>query len=353
MRKIADSHVHIRFTRDEDIARMLDDIASVGVTAVNILSLSYRGVAEDLAALWQKMTRKDLDIRAFGGLHVNDRYMNVPPEVQVEKLLDLGCDGFKIMYAPALRRFMPEGLDSAKYSKMFSLLEERGIPTTIHVADPEDFWDEGRQYGDKSFPSKKQLYDEIFRVLDAHPRLRVSFPHFFFLSNFPDEAERVMETYPNVRFDLTPGVEMYYNFDSNIDVWHDFFTKYSDRILFGTDSNTVKSNNFELVELVRRKLCESREIFSQHCYGKDFIVRGLYLDEDTVDKICYRNFFDYDGEKKKVDENKFYEYCEIMKKSIEADPTEPIVIPGEELNLGGKTENSIALEFLDKRLAGR
>ena len=47
MRKIADSHVHIRFTRDEDIARMLDDIASVGVTAVNILSLSYRGVAED------------------------------------------------------------------------------------------------------------------------------------------------------------------------------------------------------------------------------------------------------------------------------------------------------------------
>lgn len=173
MRKIADSHVHIRFTRDEDIARMLDDIASVGVTAVNILSLSYRGVAEDLAALWQKMTRKDLDIRAFGGLHVNDRYMNVPPEVQVEKLSDLGCDGFKMMYAPALRRFMPEGLDSPKYSKMFSLLEERGIPTTIHVADPEDFWDEGRQYGDKSFPSKKQLYDEIFRVLDAH-RVSVS-----------------------------------------------------------------------------------------------------------------------------------------------------------------------------------
>lgn len=42
-----------------------------------------------------------------------------------------------------------------------------------------------------------------------------------------------------------------------------------------------------------------------------------------------------------------------MKKSIEADPTEPIVIPGEELNLGGKTENSIALEFLDRRLSGR
>ena len=353
MRKIADSHIHIRFNRDEDISRMIDDITSAGVTAANILSLPYRGAAEDLAALWQKMTRKDMDIRAFGGLHINDRYMDVPPEVQVEKLLDLGCDGFKMMYAPALRRFMTEGLDSAKYSKMFSLLEERGTPTTIHVADPEDFWDEGRQYADKSFPSKKQLYDEIFRVLDAHPRLRVSFAHFFFLSNFPDEAERVMETYPNVRFDMTPGVEMYYNFDKNLDRWHDFFTKYSDRILFGTDSSTVKTNNHELVELVRRKLSESRGIFSQHCYGKDFIVRGLYLDEETVDKICYRNFFDYDGEKKKVDENKFYEYCERMKKSIEADPTEPVTILSEELDLKGKTYNSIALDFLDKRLAGR
>ena len=42
MRKIADSHVHIRFTRDEDIARMLDDIASVGVTAVRIWRRSGR-----------------------------------------------------------------------------------------------------------------------------------------------------------------------------------------------------------------------------------------------------------------------------------------------------------------------
>ena len=162
-----------------------------------------------------------------------------------------------------------------------------------------------------------------------------------------------METYPNVRFDMTPGVEMYYNFDKNLDRWHDFFTKYSDRILFGTDSGTVNPNNHERVELVRRKLSESRGIFSQHCYGKDFIVRGLYLDEETVDKICYRNFFDYDGEKKKVDENKFYEYCERMKKSIEADPTEPVTIRSEELDLKGKTYNSIALDFLDKRLAGR
>ncbi len=351
MRKTADSHIHIRFTRDEEIDKEIADIASAGVTAACILSLPYRGVAENLAAVWQK-TRKDIDIRAFGGLHINDRYKDVPPEIQVEKMLDLGCDGIKIMYSPDLRRFMKSGLDSREYSKMFGLLEERGTPLNIHVADPEDFWDEGRPWHD-GFPSKRQLYDEIFRVLDAHPKLKVTFAHFFFLSNFPDEAVRVMEKYPNVWFDLTPGVEMYYNFDKNIDVWHDFFTKYSDRIIFGTDSNTVKSKNCELVELVRRKLCESREIFSQHCYGKDFIVRGLYLDDKTVERICYTNFFERLGEKKPVDFEKFHDYCEIMRHDIEANPAEPERIIGAELDLKGKTYNSIALEFLDRRLAER
>ena len=206
----------------------------------------------------------------------------------------------------------------------------------------------------KSFPSKKQLYDEIFRVLDAHPRLRVSFAHFFFLSNFPDEAERVMETYPNVRFDMTPGVEMYYNFDKNLDRWHDFFTKYSDRILFGTDSGTVKPNNHELVELVRRKLSEEAAGFS-HSIATERISSsaGFTLTRKRSIRSATGTSSTTTAKRRRSSENKFYEYCERMKKSIEADPTEPVTIRSEELDLKGKTYNSIALDFLDKRLAGR
>ena len=42
-----------------------------------------------------------------------------------------------------------------------------------------------------------------------------------------------------------------------------------------------------------------------------------------------------------------------MKKSIEADPTEPVTIRGEELDLKGQTYNLVALDFLNKRLSGR
>ncbi len=350
MTRIADSHVHIRFDRDEEIERMLDTMKSVGVEAACILSLPYRTMTDNLAAVWQKTVRKDMDIRAFGGIHVNDRCADITPEIQVQKLLELGCDGIKLMCSPDLRRYMKSGFDSPKYSKMFGLLEECEIPMNIHIADPEDFWDEGKPYANGLFPSKKQIYEEIFRVLDAHPKLRVTFAHFFFLSNFPEEAERVMEKYPNVCFDITPGVEMYYNFDKKIDVWHDFFTKYSNRILFGTDCNANKTCNDELVELVRRKITENRDVFTQHCYGKDFIVRGLYLDKESAERILYRNFYDRLGENKPVDLDKFYEYCEIMKRSLENDMSEPERIIGAEIDLGGKTYSQIALEFLNRRL---
>jgi len=311
MRKIADSHIHIRFTRFDQIRRMLDDLAAMDVTDACLLPLPYRGAAENLAALYWKMHYQKINVRAFGGLHLTDRYAAVAPEVQAKALLDMGCDGFKIMSAPDTRRFLKHGYDDMRYEKMFSLFEERGTPLNIHVADPEEFWDKGRVYDHPSFPSKQQLYDEIFTVLNRHPGLKISFAHFFFLSNLPDEAERIMEKYPNVCFDLTPGVEMYYNFDSRIEYWRDFFIRYKNRILFGTDSNTTESStgsiNQLLELLVYRKLTESHDYFTQFCYGKDFIVRGLDLPEEVVDRICYQNTIDFVGkEKKPVDLDMYY-----------------------------------------------
>lgn len=292
---ITDSHIHIRFTRYHEIERMLDNIADVGVNRACLLSLPYRGAAENVAGLYAKLKYTKYPVYSFGGLHLTDRYAAYAPEVTVKALLDMGCDGIKIMNSPDTSRFMGRGLSDARYEKMFALLEELGTPINIHVADPETFWDEGKQYHDPSFPSKQWLYDDIFNVLDRHPGLRVTFAHFFFLSNFPEEAARVMDKYPNVRFDLTPGVEMYLNFDTQLDEWREFFVKYKKRILFGTDCNTMKASNKDLVRLVYRKLTESTGLFTQKCYGRDYVVHGLELDADTVDCICRTNFDDFAG----------------------------------------------------------
>lgn len=356
MRKIADSHIHIRLCQDNEITTMLDDMASVGVTATCIQPLPYRGCAENLAGLYHKMTYKKMDVYAFGGLHNTDRYAEIPPEVTAKALIELGCDGFKIMNCPSLRAFLGHGFNDERYEKMFQYFEDEQIPLTIHVNDPEEFWQPNGEFYGKGYILKKDLYDEMFEILDRHPKLKINFAHFFFLSNCPFEAIRVMEKYPNVYFDLTPGVEMYYNFDNNLDFWQDFFKKYSHRILFGTDCNTYKAyTNKELVLLVYRKLTESTDHFTQVCYNMDFTVRGLDLPEEVVERICYTNFFDFVGKKRPVDTKKYFEYCERIIHDIETEPYDEYYVKGYELapHLKDDPEQKIAVEFCKKRLAER
>lgn len=357
MRKIADSHIHIRFCHDEEIIKMLDAMSEVGVVATCIQPLPYRGAAENLAALHHKMTYDKMDIYAFGGLHSTDRYATIPPEIQARYLLDLGCDGFKLMSCPEHRKFFGHGFNDMRYDKMFELFENEGTPITFHVGDPEEFWRYGGNYYGKRLPQKTQLYDEVFEVLERHPNLKISFAHFFFLSNCPFEATRVMEKYPNIYFDLTPGIEMYYNFDNNLEFWREFFIKYGDRLLFGTDCNTYKGSitNQDLVSIVYRKLTESTDYFTLRCYGVDRTIRGLDLPSDVVEKICYTNFYNFVGKKKPVDTEKFYAYCEKIVKDIENEPYDEYYAKGVEIvsHLKDDPHQQIAVDFCKRRLAER
>ncbi len=357
MNKFADSHIHIRFVRYNEIEKMLDTIASIGVTDACLLALPYRSAAENLAALYWKMHYQKMSVRAFGGLHITDRYAAVPCEQQVQALLELGCDGIKIMDThPNFRKYLGEGIDSPKYAQMFAMLERLGIPINMHVNDPEDQWEPGGLYADPSMPSKQQIYEEVFTVLDRYPKLKITFAHFFFLSAYPEEAERVLQKYPNVRFDLTPGTEMYYNFPKNIEFWHEFFTKYSDRILFGTDSNTLKTCNVELNRLVYRTLTESHDLFTQNCYGRDFVMRGLQLDHEVVERICYQNYIDFVGEvPKPVNKEMFNECCERVLADIKTNPEDQFYIAGGELipDLKKDPAQKIATDFCEGALGLR
>ena len=64
------------------------------------------------------------------------------------------------------------------------------------------------------------------------------FAHFHFLSDFLDRAAALLDRYPNVNFDLAPGIEMLYNFTKRPAEARDFFLKYQDRLVYGTDFST-------------------------------------------------------------------------------------------------------------------
>lgn len=297
MKKFADGHIHARLLEPDKMTKLLDTMAGVGVTNTTIQSLcAYQGreIAENIWHLWWKTKYDKMTLKVYGSVHEFDIYASIPYETQVETLLALGCDGMKFIHMkPDVRKALGKGLDDPSYDKMFDLLEERGTPVLIHSGDPENFWEEG-EYADGTYLSCEGHYREVFAMLDKHPKLNVTLAHMFFLSEQRERAEQILDKYPNVKFDLTPGWEMYIAFSKDIDAWHDFFEKYSERILFGTDSGDYKDNAAELNRLVYSAITHDSSEFPMPAFpGK--VIRGLYLSEKAVENICYNNYVKYTG----------------------------------------------------------
>ena len=317
LKKFADSHMHLEINDFAKARELLDHSASLGVTDVNLLCCeNYPGFsrADMFTSLYFKTHYDKMNVRVFGSLCELDIYKDVPFEDQLRRIMKLGCDGIKFMnMKPDLHKLLGRGLNDPVYEPMFALLEETGFPIVIHAADPEEFWGEpegmlegavaaGWWYGDGSFPTYQQIYDELYEVFDRHPKLNVVMAHFFFLSNNLKEAIRIMEKYPNLRLDLTPGHEMYMGFSKDIPAWREFFKKYEDRILFGTDATTTRTLAIQRMkyDLVAQALTYDENEFPIP-RNPDIFVRGLHLDRSTVEKICYDNFYALVGEARPVD----------------------------------------------------
>jgi predicted TIM-barrel fold metal-dependent hydrolase len=168
---------------------------------------------------------------------------------QVCSLKEQGFDGLKLIEGkPEVRKFLPFRLDGPLFAAVWAVLEQEQFPVIFHVADPDVFWDRdgcpgwarerGWDYSDGSYPSKEDLYAEVDVILARHPNLKITFPHFYFLSTDLQRAARFLDDHPRVCFDLAPHIDMYHDFSQSPAEAREFFLGYQDRILFGTDVDT-------------------------------------------------------------------------------------------------------------------
>jgi predicted TIM-barrel fold metal-dependent hydrolase len=188
----------------------------------------------------------------FGGLDISALFVD-PANCGsyyagfIERLRAMGCDGIKMIEGkPDMRKMLPiPPFDSPAYAPYWAKLEEMQMPLVFHVNDPEEFWDatrvpgwaveQGWFYGDGSYINNEEQYNEVLNVLRRHPGIKVVLAHFFFLSNQLERLSDLMEELPNLHVDLTPGIEMYFNFARQPQKTRDFFLRHQDRILYGTD----------------------------------------------------------------------------------------------------------------------
>lgn len=223
---------------------------------------------------------------------------------QLKNGLEMGFEGLKILEChPSLELELDFRMNDTRFDAMFQYAEDNGIPILMHVADPEESWDintineyaltHGRFYGAEGRRQKEEYYREIDDILQRHPKLKVIFAHFYFLSADIDRATVLFEKYPNVCFDLTPGKEMYENFGKDLGKTRAFFERFADRLYYGTDVNDTSAINYHssLYTLVSTAL-ESKEPFE----WRDYTCAGLGLSDETKEKIMSGNFIKLLGE---------------------------------------------------------
>ncbi|MBC7320882.1 amidohydrolase family protein, partial [bacterium] len=198
----------------------------------------------------------------------------------------------------------------------FANIEALQMPIFWHVADPEEFWEKdkippiakerGWDYTDGTYPGKEELYRRVANILERFPKLKIVFAHFYFLSADLERAEKLLESFPNVNLDITPGSEMYYNFSAYPDKTREFFIKYQDRIVFGDDTAVTKNGIAKelITNRIRfmRDFLETDKEFSVGPTDKNFLarpdtVKGIKLPEPVLKKIYRLNFLRIVGDK--------------------------------------------------------
>jgi hypothetical protein len=202
----------------------------------------------------------------------------------------------------------------------------------------------------------QQQYAQLERVLLKHPKLKICFAHFFFLSGDLPRLGRWFDRFPNMTVDLAPGSEMYRILSENHAEASAFFEKYADRILYGTDTaaRTIMAGHIEpfseeenlrrpelVMKLLTPGLDEIHEPDGKYLIDvPDFRIRGLELSDAAREKILSGNFLRFiGGAPRKVDPKGVMWECRRLRmilklmglftKALEPDPADHIFVEKE------------------------
>jgi predicted TIM-barrel fold metal-dependent hydrolase len=260
-RKI-DVHTHIMPDAIARAARLMNEWGIDG--AVN-LSGMYPGpprhmLETQLAAAEQSGGRIAVFANADFVHLVRDRPRDYG-QVMAAQLVEsrrLGAVGLKIPKglglgypAPDREHLLP--IDDSGLDPLFDKAGELGMPVAIHIGDPKAFWkpanpdnerwDELQAHPEWSFagqpvPSWQELYDAFERRVARHPRTIFIAVHFGNDPEDPDNVARMLDRYPNFYIDTAARVPELGRADARhaAEKMRRFYTKYQDRILFGTDT---------------------------------------------------------------------------------------------------------------------
>jgi predicted TIM-barrel fold metal-dependent hydrolase len=164
----------------------------------------------------------------------------------------MGARGVKFFKALGLSATWPDGtlvaVDDPRLDPLFEKAGALGLPVAIHTGDPKAFWEPtgpanervdelsvhpGWSYAGRAVPTWQQLYDAYLRRVARHPKTVFIGVHFGNAPEDPTAVAAALEANPNLFVDTAARVPELGR--QPVEPMRALFTKYQDRILFGTD----------------------------------------------------------------------------------------------------------------------
>jgi predicted TIM-barrel fold metal-dependent hydrolase len=222
---------------------------------------------------------------------------------QVRDAVARGARGLKITKALGLGVRYREGplvaVDDPRLDPMWAECGRLRVPVAIHTSDPDAFfepvdgrnerWDELLEHPDWSFhgerfPPKRALLDARDRVFARHPGTTFIALH---VANHPEDLDyvaAVLDRHPNV---VVETGARHAELGRQPRRAREFFLRYQDRILFGTDfapEEGMYRNWFRFLETAD----EHFDYWNHPGQGR-WRISGLDLPRDVLEKVYARN----------------------------------------------------------------
>jgi predicted TIM-barrel fold metal-dependent hydrolase len=213
-------------------------------------------------------------------------------------------------------------LDDPRFDGVMAHLEQRGIPLIAHQAEPKNCWlplDQMTTENDRSYfrahpeyymylhpeePSYEALMAARDRFVARHPRLAFDGAHMASIEWSVDELGRFLDRYPNAVIDLAARMSnLQAQSTADLNRVRNFFVKYQDRILYGTDltdsppdpaaraQNPPATSDFtgEADRVWRADWRYLATPLGQRVDAINADARGLALPRAVIDKIYWKN----------------------------------------------------------------
>ncbi len=203
-------------------------------------------------------------------------------------------------------------IDDPQLYPVFHHLEERGIPLVGHLGEPKNCWlpldemttkNDSSYFGDNpqyhmylhpEFPSYEEQMAARDRMLENHPDLVFIGCHLASLEWSVDEMARFLDRFPNAAMDMAARMgQLFYQTVEDREKVRDFFIRYQDRLLYGTDvTDRGGSKEAFQTRLHQTWLTDWEYLVTDNEMTSDLIngqFRGLELPREVTDKIYASN----------------------------------------------------------------